>query len=288
MINKPTIAISRCLSGDRVRYDGREKKHAYVNNTLSKYFQLISICPEVEIGLSVPRPPMHLVRKNQSLHAVGVQDASKDFTGRLIQHAESLLPRLSSIDAYIFKARSPSCGVYSTPVDAEDALSSGIFANHVMRLIPDLPVIDEPLLDDVNLRDQFLEATYCYSAWRQMSLDALANKKQNMIETYGMRWSLRTGLSLQYLDNVEAEEFQTVFFQGLKTYLPLDQRVRRISESLRSNAIKVNAELDRRLNNISSETNCVQSNLVALLSSLEQQNALKMSADESDLRLANG
>lgn len=87
-MQKIPIGISSCLLGQNVRYDGGHKRDAYINGTLGQYFEFHPFCPEVEIGLGVPRPSLHLVKGNHELRCVGVKDATLDVTEQLRNCAE--------------------------------------------------------------------------------------------------------------------------------------------------------------------------------------------------------
>lgn len=177
MRSKLPIAVSSCLLGNKVRYDGLEKSHAYIRDELSEYFSFQVICPEVEIGLSVPRPPIQLVRVNDVIQAVSIGEPAIDFTQRLKQHAWLIIPSLKDINAYIFKARSPSCGVGTTPLnlnpqtDAQSEMqsesghetSNGIFAQEILNAYPGLPIIDESQLESGRNRLIFLNSVFEYA-----------------------------------------------------------------------------------------------------------------------------
>ncbi|NIQ93776.1 MAG: DUF523 domain-containing protein, partial [Desulfuromonadales bacterium] len=60
--------------GQTVRYDGGHKHNRYVTGTLAAWFELVPFCPEVAIGLTVPRPPVHLVERDGDIRALGVDD----------------------------------------------------------------------------------------------------------------------------------------------------------------------------------------------------------------------
>ncbi len=60
MEDKIKIGISRCLLGEKVRYDGGHKWDRFITDTLGKYLEFVPVCPEVECGLGVPREAMHL------------------------------------------------------------------------------------------------------------------------------------------------------------------------------------------------------------------------------------
>ena len=54
------VGISTCLLGKEVRHDGGHKHSRYCTQVLAKHFDFRPICPELEAGLGVPRPTIHL------------------------------------------------------------------------------------------------------------------------------------------------------------------------------------------------------------------------------------
>ncbi len=171
--SRPLIGVSSCLLGQRVRYDGGHKREAFVVEDLAARFELLPICPEMAIGMGVPRPPLQLVLEADGIHARGVYDPDLDVTDRLLVFAQQTLPALSRLCGYVFKTRSPSCGVSSTPVlvpghpSRED---SGLFAAALLAAYPLLPVEQEDRLRDPALRDLFLERVYACEQRRHSRL----------------------------------------------------------------------------------------------------------------------
>ena len=162
MRKKLPIAISSCLLGHEVRYDGRAKPNSYIQDELSEYFTFQVICPEVEIGLDVPRPPIKLTRVNGQIQAVSIDEPKINYTQQLRNHAWLSIPSLSNINAYIFKARSPSCGVGTTVLNENENVN-GVFAQEILKVFPDLPIIDETCLESAEDRMQFLNAVFEYA-----------------------------------------------------------------------------------------------------------------------------
>src|SRR3990170_6011748 len=76
------LGISSCLLGQKVRYDGNHKHDRFVTGTLGKYFEFVPVCPEVAIGLGVPRPPIRLVGDPAAPRAVGIENPKLDVTGK--------------------------------------------------------------------------------------------------------------------------------------------------------------------------------------------------------------
>jgi len=144
---KPLIAVSACLLGQPVRYDGASKPDPLVLPELENSAQLIAVCPEVAIGLGVPRPKIELVQQHGRLRVLGVDNRRLDVTGELTAYAQRFLRDNPELAGLVLKSRSPSCGINNTPlfdVDGNEiSATSGMFAQTIMALRPDLPLIDE-------------------------------------------------------------------------------------------------------------------------------------------------
>src|SRR3569832_1847803 len=109
--DKVRVGISACLLGERVRYDGNHKHDAYITGTLAKVFEFVAVGPEVAIGMGVPRPPIQLVGEAAQPRAIGVGDPALDVTAALTAYGRRMAVELDDISGYIFKAKSPSCGL---------------------------------------------------------------------------------------------------------------------------------------------------------------------------------
>jgi len=160
------IGISSCLLGQRVRYDGGHRHNETVVATFGKDFDLVPFCPEMAIGLGVPRAPIRLVQDTLGTRARGVADPVLDVTHRLAAYAEKVAAELCNVSGYIFKAGSPSCGVQDVPVFGAEgvpvAAGAGIYAATLMALLPELPFEDEGRLADPVLRENFIERVLGY------------------------------------------------------------------------------------------------------------------------------
>jgi uncharacterized protein YbgA (DUF1722 family)/uncharacterized protein YbbK (DUF523 family) len=179
-MKKIPIGISSCLIGQEVRYDGGHKHDAYITGTLGQYFEFYPFCPEVEIGLGVPRPTLHLVKADGAVHCVGVKDPERDVTDRLRRHAEQLKERHAQLCGYILKKDSPSCGmervkVYSNSQPRREG--AGIYAEAMMKAHPLMPVEEEGRLGDPGLRENFIQRVYVFYRWKQMLAEGLTPVK---------------------------------------------------------------------------------------------------------------
>lgn len=162
MTNKPKIGVSRCLLGDAVRYDGQSKPCTVVIEKISEYFELIPICPEVEAGLSIPRPPVQLSDSIEHPRLIGRDDPSIDITELMQNYCQAKIPSLNKLNGFIVKSRSPSCGLHSTPVFINSKCisetSSGVFSKALKTSYPNLPIIEETQLDNSSALDNFISS----------------------------------------------------------------------------------------------------------------------------------
>jgi len=159
-ISKPLIGISQCLLGDAVRYDGKSKANQIILEQLAPLFEFLPVCPEVEAGLSIPRPPVQLTVSIENPRLTGRDDASIDITGIMHQYCKNKPAELAQLAGFIFKSRSPSCGLNSTPVFIDGQCvaenSRGVFARQLCDVYPGLPVIEDCDLDELALLQDFI------------------------------------------------------------------------------------------------------------------------------------
>lgn len=150
------------MLGDAVRYDGQSKPCAIVIEKLAEHFKLIPVCPEVEAGLNVPRPPVQLTGSIKQPRLIGRDEPSIDVTDLMHGYCQTKIPSLSELSGFIFKSRSPSCGLHSTPVfiggKCVTEISSGVFARALQAAYPDLPMIEETQLDSPDMRNEFMQS----------------------------------------------------------------------------------------------------------------------------------
>lgn len=105
---KPNVVASKCLGFAKCRYNGNMIPNHFVNS-LKKHVNFIPVCPEVEIGLGIPRKPIRIIKK--SYGNVLLQPATgKDFSCKMKQFTEKFLSNLHHVDGFILKYKSPSCG----------------------------------------------------------------------------------------------------------------------------------------------------------------------------------
>ena len=171
-MEKITIGISKCLLGEKVRFDGGHKHDRYITDTLGRFFTYVSVCPEVEYGLPVPREAMHLADSIESPRLVTVRTGI-DHTAGMKEWARKKLEELEgeNLSGYIFKSRSPSSGMQGVKVYMGSAPPAhrgvGIFADAFMKKFPLLPVEDDGRLHDTKLRENFIERVFVFRRWQE-------------------------------------------------------------------------------------------------------------------------
>ena len=152
------IAVSACLLGKNVRYDGR---HKYID--LNKYFasekyQLSGICPEVEMGMSIPRKPIQIIKSQNQIHLVQVENQNINHTLVMEHWFKKSLNHLSQFHGFILKSKSPSCGNQTTvhySNDNNQYISDGYFVCLLKQHFNNPLIIDEIDLINLNLLSQF-------------------------------------------------------------------------------------------------------------------------------------
>jgi uncharacterized protein YbgA (DUF1722 family)/uncharacterized protein YbbK (DUF523 family) len=178
---KIKLVISSCLLGEKVRYDGGLKPDHYLINTLGRHVEWTSVCPEVGCGLSVPREAMRLEGTPEAPRLV-TRKTGIDYTAQVQKWASQEIRELkkSDLSGFIFKSKSPSCGISGLKVygDAGEPVrrGTGIFSKMFMECFPLMPVGDEAGLQDPGLRENFIVRVLVYRRWQEyLSMDRSIN-----------------------------------------------------------------------------------------------------------------
>ena len=149
MEHKPKLAVSACLLGEKVRYNGDAAEFRALTRKWNGHFELMGVCPEVGIGMGTPRPTIRLVNNGESIRLVNPKNGD-DFTSPMIEYAQLQADALveSGICGFVFKKDSPSCGLERVKVYREGHVQAtrdgmGMFAKVFTTLYPHIPVIEE-------------------------------------------------------------------------------------------------------------------------------------------------
>ena len=143
----PRVVVSRCLGFACCRYDGRCKPSPEVTE-LNGLVELVTVCPEVDIGMGVPRPPINLHKEGDAVR-VKQESTGVDWTERLESYSRAFIAEHGCPDAFILKSRSPSCGLETTPLrNGKEVigLTSGVFAAFAKEHCKSSVFVDEEQL----------------------------------------------------------------------------------------------------------------------------------------------
>ncbi len=179
MFPKPKIVISKCFF-EPVRYDGGIISEPFVEN-LKKYIESVTFCPEIALGLKVPRPRILIVKIKESERLIQ-PETGKDLTEDMLKVCQKALAEFKEIDGFLLKAKSPSCGVKSTKLYQNEKIigkTSGFFARLASETYPYLPLEDEGRLKDFKIRDHFLIRIFAFAEWREFLKDPSPSKLVN-------------------------------------------------------------------------------------------------------------
>ncbi|HYT66583.1 MAG TPA: DUF523 and DUF1722 domain-containing protein [Vicinamibacterales bacterium] len=166
------IGISSCLLGDAVRFDGGHKRDHFLTQVLAPYVEWIRVCPEVEVGMGVPRETLRLVRINGDTRMITTRTGI-DHTDSMRAYAVRRTRALASMDlrGYVLKKDSPSCGLDRVKVYGEGGGARsgvGTYAEVLKARFPYLPIEEEGRLNDPILRENFIERVFAYDRLREL------------------------------------------------------------------------------------------------------------------------
>ena len=165
------IGVSSCLLGEEVRYDGGHKHDRYLTGILGRWVRWFPLCPEVEIGLGIPRPTIRLEGTVEAPRLIEPRSGD-DLTDTMNDWAQSHMATITSWDlhGYILKKGSPSCGLFRVRVWNDKGMPErdgrGLFAARLTEHFPLLPVEEEGRLHDPPLRENFIDRLFVHERWK--------------------------------------------------------------------------------------------------------------------------
>lgn len=159
-----TIGVSACLLGEHVRYDGGHKRDRYITDTLGTYFTFVPVCPEAGCGLPTPREAMRLEGDPADPRLMTCQTRI-DMTGQMLSYCSAKIIELENANlcGFIFKERSPSCGLTSALLygsGRSEMSVAGLFANEVVRRFPSMPLEEAERLHNPRIRKNSSSVTF--------------------------------------------------------------------------------------------------------------------------------
>jgi uncharacterized protein YbbK (DUF523 family)/uncharacterized protein YbgA (DUF1722 family) len=170
-MNEIQLGVSACLLGEQVRYDGGHKRNAFLLEELASHVRFVPVCPEVGIGLGVPRETIRLVRRGDGVRLLG--SAGADHTAAMRRWAARVTAELrhQSLSGFVLKKGSPSCGLERVRLwdergERPTPSGRGLFAEALVDAMPELPIEEEGRLNDPGLREHFVDRVFAHARVR--------------------------------------------------------------------------------------------------------------------------
>jgi uncharacterized protein YbbK (DUF523 family) len=165
---KIKVGVSSCLIGEKVRWNGEHTKNIFVAEMLGRFFEWVPICPEVEVGMGIPRETVGLYGLPDNPKMLGKKSGT-DWTTRMVRYSKHRIrePDAAGLCGYIFKSKSPSCGlaripVYEKPGSESVRRGQGLFADAFLKHNPLVPVEEEGRLNDMKIRENFIVRVFSF------------------------------------------------------------------------------------------------------------------------------
>ena len=181
------LGISSCLLGQEVRFNGGHVRDDSLLTTIGQHVQWVPVCPEVEIGMGIPRENIRLVGESEAPRLIAPKSGT-DYTEKMKSWSQTRLGELErdELHGYVFKKDSPSCGLFRTKVYNGEGPASrngrGLFASELVKRFPLLPVEEEGRLRDPKLRENFIDKVFAYHRFRGLISDNPKAKASDLVD----------------------------------------------------------------------------------------------------------
>ncbi|KHE72540.1 DUF523 and DUF1722 domain-containing protein [Halobacillus sp. BBL2006] len=167
----PKVVVSQCLEFGEVRYNGAVIPDKAVQR-MRPYVEFIPVCPEVEIGLGVPREVIRIVDDEEQ--QLIQPKTGENLTSTMKDFSKAFLSQLTEVDGFLLKNRSPTCGMQDVKVYQSEKNSqvvsktSGLFASEILQQFGGLAIEEEGRLKNFTLRHHFLTKLFTLASFRTM------------------------------------------------------------------------------------------------------------------------
>ena len=140
---------------------------------LANHVEYKKFCPEVAVGLPIPRPTIRQVRVGDTI--VCRPDGTGDVGPKLTEYGKRVATeQTAELSGFVFCAKSPSCGmerikIYNEAGTGNTSEGVGFFAEQIMAHNPLLPCEENGRLNDMHLRENFVMRVYTYKHWQTLN-----------------------------------------------------------------------------------------------------------------------
>lgn len=229
--SKPRIFISKCIEFEPCRYNGL-KISSPVVRALIDHVDVVSHCPEVEIGLGIPRESLRLVQKDGSIELMQSK-TERILTKKMRNYAKEILKKYTDIHGFILKSRSPSCGIKDVKlypslgkVPMLHSKAQGIFADEVLSMFSECPIEDEGRLTNFRLREHFFRRIFTladfFSVKRMNNIKALTDfhaRNKYLFMSYNQKELKHAGSIAANHDKLSIDEIIKLYEKSLNNIL---------------------------------------------------------------------
>lgn len=162
---KIVVAVSACVVGEKVRFDGGHKISDFLTQELSSFFTYQPICPEVAIGMPVPRPAIRLTQSDDLVRLTETKNPEKDYSREMLAFSDHKISELKTtrVCGYVVCAKSPTCGMERVKVYKQNQAEKsgiGLYTQQLIEQMPWLPVEEDGRLHDPVLRENFIARVF--------------------------------------------------------------------------------------------------------------------------------
>lgn len=242
---KIKIGVSSCLLGEPVRWNGEHKRDRWLTDVLSDFFEWVPTCPEVDVGMGTPRETVALYGDPESPRLKGTKSGD-DWTASMRRYAKERAGRLADMGVcgYIFKAKSPSCGLGRLKVYGEGATvhynGRGLFADAFLKACARVPVEEEGRLRDANIRENFIVRVFaCHrlhellnGRWSRGRLVAFHTAHKFLLLAHSRKHYSALGRLVADAQHLAPSELKTQYADGFMQALAVKSTVKKNADVL--------------------------------------------------------
>tara|TARA_Y100000590_G_scaffold3036_1_gene4050 strand:- start:29 stop:961 length:933 start_codon:yes stop_codon:yes gene_type:complete len=220
---KPTILISKCLEFEACRYDGKIINNKNIKK-LIKHIIFKPVCPEIEIGMGIPRNTIRII-ENQKKQLLLQSQTGRDYSKKINVFSEKFLSRLNYIDGFILKSNSPSCGVKSAKIYSKKnnlilkKNSSGFFSKQILSMFPNHPIQEEDKLNNVFIREHFYTSIFTIADFKRVNnineLYKYHSKHKYLFMSYNQTILKKLGNIAANLDDLPSNKVIDCYYKNL-------------------------------------------------------------------------
>ena len=237
---RPKLVVSSCLNKDKCRYNG-EDSPCKVLDDLREYIDIIPVCPEMGIGLKVPRDAIRVVG-NENEYKLIDPKSDRDLTQEMIKYSNDKIKEFldASIDGFILKGRSPSCGIkdvkiYQTKEKGSMSIKGqGLFAKHICESFPYSIVEEDGRLRSFEIRDNFFMKIFTLADFNRVKKDNdigelvdFHTRNKLLFMTYSPDTTKKLGVMVANNEGKKVEEITKEYSTLLGEMFQKNQKFRR-------------------------------------------------------------